>query len=247
MSDQKITNQNNTTCQNSTAGQNKIYQIIAKILRYNCFGKLSSDELHYISCIKACDFVLLFKGLKEKIAKNYDKAFKLYYDSESFNNPFATHELAVCYEKGRGVKKDIDMAIRLYKKAIRYEVYFSMTNLANYYLLNNDVEKAILLYQRAIYHDDVNAMYNLAMYYKKSKDIKENKDMQSIIIELIKKATTGDLPIATYELGSYYELGFYNIKQDINQAIKLYQHAVNLGDPSAMNALALWYETGQYV
>jgi hypothetical protein len=61
---------------------------------------------------------LVQKGMLYQEAGNYSEAFICFYEAAKQNNMIAHNRLGELYEKGLGVKKDINMALKWYEKAV---------------------------------------------------------------------------------------------------------------------------------
>jgi hypothetical protein len=60
---------------------------------------------------------LVQKGMKYQAEGNYSEAFVCFYEATKQNDTIAYNRLGELYEKGLGVEKNIDMAIKWYEKA----------------------------------------------------------------------------------------------------------------------------------
>ena len=68
-----------------------------------------------------------------RLPKDYHKAVEFYSIAASKNNISANRKLAECYEEGKGVAKNLEIAFRLYLNAANLGDYFSQFKLGLYY------------------------------------------------------------------------------------------------------------------
>jgi len=114
--------------------------------------------------LNGCNFLPYQKKFLEgyllQKQRKYEDAFKCFQESNEIEeNGYALNKLAICYESGEGVKKNIDEAIRLYKLAIEKGNINAMYNLAECYYFRKGVEKNINIIIKL-----------LKEYYEKSND-----------------------------------------------------------------------------
>jgi TPR repeat protein len=159
--------------------------------------------------------LLLILDNNTKINYLFDKIYS------NFENPHNVNLLAIMYENGIGVPKNIPKSIELYKQAIKLNNPNAMNNLA-YIYSNNDVLKNI---PKAI------------ELHEEGKIVTKNI---SKAIELYKKAVKLNNSKAMNNLAYIYKNDKYD-KYDIQKAIKLYEKAVKLNNPYAMRNLAFIY------
>ena len=97
----------------------------------------------------------------EEVLMNNDEAFKWYYKASQQGHRDAQFNLAHCYAKGKGVKKDVNQAFIWYKKSAEQGEPFAMMALANCYYeglgVSKDKNKAIELYKQVVALNDADA------------------------------------------------------------------------------------------
>ena len=115
-----------------------------------------------------------YKGL-DGVEKDYKEAYKYAQKAVEQDSNQGTQLLAICYEKGVGIKEDINKAISLYSSLVDKDVEESMISLGLIY--NNssydghNYQRAVDLFTRASELGNVNAMVHLAnMYYLSTND-----------------------------------------------------------------------------
>jgi TPR repeat protein len=85
----------------------------------------------------------------------------------------AVAALAVCYEEGIGVTKNLEYAIKLYEQAIESKNSYAMYRLANICKKDN-IKKALALYNEASKLDNHDAMVQLAICYNNGTGVKKD-------------------------------------------------------------------------
>jgi TPR repeat protein len=142
----------------SSFTKNEIY------LNYiNIASKLNSIEAHVL-------LIDLYQhGFGDILNRDESIAFNLASQASSMDNATATNILAIMYESGKGVEKNIDEAMRLYKKASDLGSIDALVNMGiNYHEgvhVDADIEKASECYLTAIQQNHHGAMINLSDIY----------------------------------------------------------------------------------
>ena len=141
------------------------------------------------------------------------------------NDPLGHCWLGVCYEKGRGVEKDVSKAIELYRRAIDQDSPLGFCYLAVCYEKGNGVEKdvsrAAELYRRASDQDYPLGHCQLGLCYENGEGVE--KDV-SRAAELYRRASDQDYARGHCSLGLCYENG-EGVEKDVSRAVELYQRA----------------------
>jgi len=130
--------------------------------------------------LNECNFLpwqkKFLEGYLLKKQGKYEDAFKCFQESNEIKeNSYALNSLASCYYDGKGVKKNIDEAVRLFQILVKKGNTIAMFNLAVYYEDNKNIDEAIKYYKLAIEKGEVIvAMYNLALCYYAGRGIKKD-------------------------------------------------------------------------
>lgn len=109
----------------------------------------------------------------------YSKAHKLFKKSAKKGNADAQYSLAVMYEGGIGVDKNITQALTWYKKSAKKGNINAQYNVASLYYkgvgIKKDYEKAAYWYEKAALAGDVSAMHNIGSMFLLGEGVKMNK------------------------------------------------------------------------
>lgn len=129
----------------------------------------------------------------------------------------AISELAMMYQRGKFVPKDIVKSISYANKAAK----------------TNDVKAMLMLVEVYLFEEGY-------IDYKLAKTISER-------ISSVPKTAYNHNELGTnlIYLGGIYEYGL-GVKKDVNKAVELYEKAVDLQNPQAMYIVGKMYEKGEY-
>jgi hypothetical protein len=189
---------------------NKILKI--KIYRYICSLNIDSNNergfvLNIIANCYFCDNDI-------DVFKNEKKAFALYLQGAELGCGIAMNNVGYCYATGKGVEKDLLLAVKYYNNAIDKNITRAMINLA--YCLEyglgvaKDEEKAFKLYCMAHHQGDPNGKHRMAQCYQHGIGVvKDELEAIKLYKELVEDEMTqrGYLRLtqALYDLASCYE------------------------------------------
>ncbi len=154
----------------------------------------------------------IYKEAKELYdAKNYTQAVPKLKAAAEKGHKKAQYRLGRCYEKGRGVNKDVTAAFQWYTKSAAQDYAKGLYALGNCYKEGfgtaKDHKKAFECFTKAAQHDNADAQYQLGKCYMKGKGVaadakkaaswfkkavSNEKDGKDIIAKLRKKASGGD-------------------------------------------------------
>lgn len=108
----------------------------------------------------------------ERTIKNRQLAIYWYSKAAEAGNPGAMNNLALCYQYGKGVKKDTEMALKLFKQAVLAENASAMCNLANFLIETSVVEtktsnfiEAVRLFEMSAEKGNLNAKSYLGVLH----------------------------------------------------------------------------------
>jgi TPR repeat protein len=170
--------------------------------------------------------------------------FKFYKNAAIKHDEVAAQfELANAYYTGKGVTKNIDKAIKWYRKVAVKGYAVAQHNLGVIYGAQEDYLKAAKWYRKAAEQGDVRAQNNLADLYMKGLGFSIDK------IEAIKwygKAAEKGYKVAQYNLGVIYYYGD-GINKNYSQAFNWYRKAAEQNHAEAQYYLGLAYTNGKGV
>lgn len=141
--------------------------------------------------------------------QNYIEALNLFYVVAQEGDAKAQYNVALMYENGQGVTKDLRQAKKWYEKAAKNGNAKAAYNLARlYHSLDGKQPHAIDMakywYEKAIEGGITEAYNNLATLYLEGKGVP--KDNQKAL-ELLEKAAKANNPQAQFNLGVLYGWG----------------------------------------
>ena len=192
----------------------------------------------------------------KNVKQNYDEALKWWAKSAKQDNTDAIANMAMCYQLGRGTKRDSVMAVKLYKAAVQkgnkivipqHEAIakksgntFSSMMLYDFYMngvgVKQDKVKAISYLENVAKAGDADSQYKLALYYL-------NNKRADVAVKWVKKASDGGVVGATYYYGWLLHQGL-GIKQDKAKGITLMEQAAKKGFSAANYQLGKIYYEG---
>jgi|GEM_PF-2023301 len=136
----------------------------------------------------------------------------------------AQYELGLKYENGKGIKKNIGLALKWYRKAAENGHVGSMIDLGWFYQngqhVRKDIQKAIDFYIKAANQENAQAQVNLAVLYDEGIDIPEDNEKAN---KWYLKAAEQGHATAQLNLGVNYYRG-EGIEQDYEKAWNLLNH-----------------------
>ncbi|KAI8888324.1 HCP-like protein [Backusella circina FSU 941] len=200
---------------------------------------------------------------------DYTKAEEWYLAASNKGDARADYRLGIMHELGRGVEKNLRVAMKYYKRASIKEnsnaicrlayIYLSGHSVTRYrlfcmsfngYHINRDLLKAFHLYTKAsaMGHEEATKALTVLKSYKKSDmtfDVSLEKDLQIIFdkenqISMLEKATEEGYTGLQYQIGIMYEND-----NNISNAIKWLSLAADIGVTDAYYRLGTFYEDGR--
>ena len=161
--------------------------------------------------------------------KQLKKAFLWYKKAAEQANAVAQYNLAVCYSKGEGIKKDEKEAITWYKKAAEQGHIEAQNSLGYCYKYGEGVEKdekeAVAWYKKAAEQGNALAQFNLGNCLIKGEGVE--KDENEAVVWYKKAARQGDIG-AQYDIGVCYSEG-KGVEKDEKEAVAWYKKAAEQG------------------
>ena len=193
---------------------------------------------------------------KDSLRQDYKKAFQYWALSAKQDNVDAISNMAMCYQLGRGTKKDSTMAVDLYMSALKkgsktiipqHETIVKNTgSLFSSLLLKEcykdgigtkkDIQKYVYYMEQAANKQDVTSQYELALYYL------NNQQADKAVTWFKKAAKQGEVG-ATYYYG-YLMFNGQGMVQDKRGGIKLLQSAADKDFTMAYYQLGRIYYEG---
>ncbi|MCF7791274.1 MAG: SEL1-like repeat protein [Victivallales bacterium] len=186
--------------------------------------------------------------------RDYYSAFDWYYKAALLKNPAAQFNVAICYDRGIGVKKNRLEALRWYRQAADNGVIQAKFNIALYYkngatfnsdggniTLEKDTYKSVLLLRDAANAGFPPALRELGKLYLKGEVVRKNLTKG---ISLIKLSAGGNDPEGMFLLADYY---LYKKNKNYQKILSLLKNSAESGNFNAVEALAELYESGKGV
>ena len=193
---------------------------------------------------------------KESIEQDFRQAFTWWGQSAKQGNSNAIGNMAMCYQLGRGTKKDSTMAVNLYKSAIKKgnkdiipqheqivensKSIFSCLLLRDCYLsgigVEKDFKKASSFLEKAAEYGDMNSQFSQGLSFL-------NGNQADKAVEWFKRAASKGHVGAIYYYGNLMHKGM-GITQNKEKGIKYLELAASKGFPMADYQLGRIYYEG---
>lgn len=181
---------------------------------------------------------------KAFFAGDYATARKLWEQLAAQNDPAAMTNLGIMYEKGLGVKRDMQAAEGMYLRAANLGYEQGQFDLANLYYngdgIKQDYKQAGRWYMAAAMSGHLRSQYYLAQMYENGQGVPVD---HLNALKWYVKAADGGLPEAKYVVGRKLLTG-EDIKEDHPKAIPYLLDAADAGVPHARAWLGLAYFNG---
>ena len=147
--------------------------------------------------------------------------------------------MGMCYQEGKGIKKNIPKSIENYEKSIKKKNGFAMHQLAYLYLhgigKNKDVKESLNLFKKASKKGISISILHLGEIHLE----KENYDKA---FQCFNRSSEMDDILSILRLAKLYEFGHLNIKKDYKKSFQFYEKASMLGDSFSFYKMAIFYE-----
>eukprot|EP00808_Paulinella_micropora_P024822 g78060.t1 len=184
---------------------------------------------------------------KAVAAKDDARAVALYQLAAAQGHANAQVKLALRFEKGRGVEKNMTKAVELYQLAAAQGYYMAQTNLGVCYKNGRGVKKnkikAVELFQLAAAQGHARAQFYLGACYEHGSGVEKN---EAKAVELYQLAAAQGHAAAQCQLGVCYKNG-HGVEKNEAKAVELYQQAAAKGFAIAQNNLGVCYKKGSGV
>ena len=170
--------------------------------------------------------------------------FDYYIHDAEKGNCDAQYEVAIAYEKGRGVQKDEKLAAEWMTRSAEHDYEYALFVLGTYYEeglgVEKNLEEAFRLYKRSAEKNNKLAQYNVGMCYFSGKGTTEDKKEAAVWLE--RSADEGYMP-AQSQLAWQYLVGD-GVEENYEKAAEYHIKAVEQGSTKAMCNFALQYRYG---
>jgi TPR repeat protein len=189
----------------------------------------------------------------------YQKAFKLFTETEEHKRSYAQNTLGIMYHCRRGVEKDFRQAFEWYQKAADQDYGPGQANLGRMYKEGLGTERnmklALFWINKSVEQDSAQGFYHFALMYRDGEGV-ERDDKRAII--LLEKAVKEKHPEAFYTLGwmiehgrgaeidlakaqTYYDAGMQRHAEDALYSIgRIYEYGLG-GEPINLLEAKKWY------
>jgi TPR repeat protein len=166
----------------------------------------------------------------------YSQGADQYRRGASQGNAEAQYRLGECYEYGRGVKRDMSEAVRLYRLAAveDAEAQYRMGIICEEgMVVKRDLAAAVQWYRKSAEQGYPPAQNNLGYCYDNGIVVAQD-DVEAA--HLYYSAAMQGLPVAQYNIALCYETG-QGVGKNIEAALYWFRKAALNGDPEARNRL----------
>ncbi|KAM4037947.1 death ligand signal enhancer isoform 1-T1 [Anomaloglossus baeobatrachus] len=175
----------------------------------------------------------IFGILSARDSGDYRSAFQFFQESAAAGYSKAQYNTAVCYEKGKGVGKDLSKAAELYLLAARGGHQQAKYRYARY-LLNakpKETPAAVKMLQEAAEAGVTEAQAYLGVFYSKESHLDPQKSARFFWMA----AENGDVQ-SRYHLGVCYEQGF-GVAASGSEALRHFERAAKSGHGASQQKL----------
>ncbi|XP_075066111.1 death ligand signal enhancer [Mixophyes fleayi] len=171
----------------------------------------------------------IFGIISTRDSADHRTAFRFFRESAESGYSKAQYNTAVCYEKGRGVTKDMTKAAEYYFLAAKGGHQQAKYRYARHLLMSKpeDTQSAVQMLQEAAQAGLKEAQAYLGVYYSKESHF----DPQKAVRYFWMAAENGDVQ-SRYNLGVCYERGF-GVPASRQEAVKHYERAAKSGHGQA--------------
>lgn len=150
---------------------------------------------------------------------DYKEALKYLKKGAQKGHSNSINLLGLFYEKGYGVKKDIQQAIAYYKQVANYNTYAAF-HLGRYYRDNKEYKKAIKYFEISSRSNKSNALVELGIIYESGLGV--DKDINKAIKYYEKAYSNTKDKSASYNIALIYHYGKGRQKIDLKKAKQWY-------------------------
>ena len=209
--------------------------------------KASFEPLSKSAATKHVDAMLHLASEYDKgeiTEKNYEEEVRILQELAEKGNSDAENNLGRCFELGRGIEIDLGKALDLYKKAFEQNSVTGGLNYARMLRLQKHFNEAGKIYADLYKkHKDPAVLY----FYGRALINGHCGEKDSKGLDFIKKSADAKFPTAMHNYGVMLYYGEGGVKQDIDEAIKLFRECAKLQKPTYKFALAQVLLNGYHV
>jgi len=211
-------------------------------------GEYDLAEYYYLRAAKKgyarAEAEMGFRYEQRIFGRDYKKAMMWYQKAAAQTNARGIYGVGLMYEAGKGVKKDVIKARKLYQKAADLGWIHAQVDLGLMFYngdggLTQNIDKAIHYYKLAIAQKSLISHFNLALCYQK-------RNQTNKAFKLCYKAAPLGSSSAQAKLAYYYETG-YGTTQSFEKAFYWYSKSAKQGYSYGLSGLGLLYEKGYAV
>lgn len=176
--------------------------------------------------------------------KNISKSYGLYRKILAWepDNCFVLNRIGNCFANGFGVVKNVDAAMKYYKKAADLGYAAAQYNYADGLLQAGD-PRCIQWFEKAYENGDADAPFSIALIYKEGKIVPPDN---AKVMEYYQKAADKGNKDAMNDLAFAYEEGKL-VPKDMGRGIMLMKKAAEAGSGTAANNVSIAYAQGEGV
>ena len=183
-------------------------------------------------------------GVQAYLAQDYGAALDAWWPLAEDGHAEAQFGIGLCYENGRSVERNLELAAVWYHKAAEQGLDEAQFNLGNLYLnaegFPQDLVKAVRWYRRAAEQGMPHAQVNLGYSYETGSGVAKNAEKA---VSWYRRAAEQNFSQAQYYLGAAYERGS-GVKQDLPLAAAWYGRAADQGIVLAFSRLEVLTRKG---
>ena len=198
--------------------------------------------------IIAIDYDLLFEKAVKLLDKgHYGEGINLLLQCSENNNIKAQCKLALCYEQGTGVEKNLELAFKWYRKSAELESPYAMYCIGLCYMNGEGVglnqEEAVKWFYKAAPEDGTGfsvAYDALGICFRDAKGVSQDYNKSFFYFKL---GSENGLASSQSFLGDCYRKG-YGTSQDKKMAAYWYEKSAEQGNVNSQNNISVCYYTG---
>lgn len=180
--------------------------------------------------------ILNIMGLESVKAGDYETAFECFLASAQQDYSKAQFNTGVCYERGRGVRKDLSKALQFYRRAAATGHRQAQYRCAKLLLTNRGRSDTDTATARSLLHKAAAAGLTEAQLYLGVVLSEEAQSDGGEWVQYFRMAAESGDSTGLLFLGQCYERGL-GVPQCLSSAVSLYQQAAAKGNQKAKNTL----------
>lgn len=180
--------------------------------------------------------------------RNMKMAVSYFMEASMKNNLFATLNLALLYQEGYGVEKDLTKARDLFMRAYESGYTDALVLCGDSYWesedgMNPDYSKALACYQKAMLRRCPYAAFRLGWLYNEGLGVEQDT---ARALNYYKQAVSMSYPDALADMGNFYRTGRL-VERDYAKAMEYLQKAAAKGNVKAMYEIYQMFLRGEGV